>query len=124
MANVALIAFRDEAGKVPFFEWAESLPEKAQDKLWLRLERLQDRGNDLRRPEADYLRDGIYELRFKHLRVNYRVLYFFQGRSAVVVSHGLVKEKFVPPKEIDLAVARRNLFLSDPKKYAAKGDLL
>jgi phage-related protein len=80
-------------------------------------------GNELRRPEADYLRDGIYELRFKHMRVNYRVLYFFHGQSAVVLSHGLQKEKIVPPKEIDLALDRMNLFRADPNNHTAKEDL-
>jgi hypothetical protein len=30
---------------------------------YLRLERLREMGHELRRPEADFLRDGIYELR-------------------------------------------------------------
>lgn len=124
MARVALHGFQDESGHIPFLEWLESLPDKVGDKCRTRLERLQEKGNELRRPEADYLRDGIYELRVKARRVNYRILYFFHGRSAVVVSHGLQKEKAVPPKEIDLAVARMNLLLSDPPKYTAKENLL
>src|ERR1700723_3159825 len=77
MAAVALIGFRDDSGDVPFLDWLESLPEKAQGKCRVRLTRLRDMGNELRRPEADYLRDGVYELRFKYQRINYRVLYFF-----------------------------------------------
>ncbi|MSQ93311.1 MAG: type II toxin-antitoxin system RelE/ParE family toxin [Gemmataceae bacterium] len=124
MANIALLAFRDEAGGVPFVEWLESLPEKAQDKCRVRLERLAEMGHELRRPEADYLRDGVYELRIKFLRVNHRILYFFHGRTAVILSHGLQKEKAVPPKEIDLARDRKSVFISDPAKYTAKEDIL
>jgi hypothetical protein len=41
----------------------------------------------------------IYELRFGFRGRNYRMLYFFSGREVVVVSHGLTKERIVPPKE-------------------------
>jgi hypothetical protein len=37
-------------------------PIKVQDKCHLRLERLREMGHELRRPEADFLRDGIYEI--------------------------------------------------------------
>ncbi len=71
-------------------------------------ERLRELGHELRRPEADYLREGIYELRAKYQRVNYRILYFFAGRQAVVVTHGILKQvAAVPAKEIDLAIRRR-----------------
>ena len=72
----------------------------------VRIQRLASRGHELRRPNCDFLRDGIYELRFAHRHVNYRVLYFFDGRRAVL-SHGIVKERRVPDREIDLAVRRK-----------------
>lgn len=66
-----------------------------------RIERLKEMGHMLRRPEADFLRDGIYELRVRHLNVNYRLLYFFHGQAISIISHGLTKEAEVPLKEID-----------------------
>lgn len=48
--------------------------------------------------------------------VNYRVLYFFRGRTAVL-SHGITKEGAVPPKEIDRAIAHRQQFAADPAKH-------
>jgi phage-related protein len=123
MANVTIHLFRDENGDVPFLEWFESLPTKARVKCRVRLNRLQEMGNELRRPEADYLRDAIYELRIKHQRVNFRILYFFHGRSAVVLSHGLQKEKTVPPEEIELAIDRRERFKSDPEKHGLSEEL-
>jgi phage-related protein len=72
----------------------------------------------LRRPEADYLRDGIYEIRVSYQGVHHRVLYFFHGRAAVVVSHGLAKEEAVPPREIDLAVKRKLRFEAQPERHA------
>ena len=41
------------------------------------------------------LRDGIYELRIGLQGLNYRILYFFHGKEAAVVSHGLIKERRV-----------------------------
>jgi phage-related protein len=113
------VLYRDEDGNVPLLAWLGSLPAKAQDKCVVRIERLGKLGHELRRPEADYLRDDIYELRAKHLGVNYRLLYFFHGREAVVLSHGFSKQRAkVPRKEIELAVERKDRFLTDPDKYS------
>jgi len=96
--------------------WFSELPAKVQDKIYLRLERLREMGHELRRPEADFLRAGIYELRVSLRGVHYRVLYFFHGAVAAVVSHGLVKEQVVPPKEIDRAVECKKRFEADPSR--------
>lgn len=74
-------------------------------------------GHELRRPEADLLREGIYELRVGLQHVNYRMVYFFHGRMVAVVSHGLVKEAEVPPKEIEIAIERKRKFEKDPKAH-------
>ena len=74
-------------------------------------------GHELRRPEADFLRDGIYELRASLGGVHHRILYFFHGAIAAVVSHGLVKERGVPPKQIDRAVERQKRFEANPAKH-------
>jgi len=94
--------------------WFDELPAKVQDKCYLRLERLREMGHELRRPKADFLRGWIYELRVSLQGVHYRILYFFHGVVAAVVSHGLVKERVVPPKEIDRAVERRKRFEANP----------
>jgi hypothetical protein len=93
------------------------LQPKALDKCAVKIERLEEMGHELRRPEADFLRDGIYELRVGLQHVNYRILYFFHGRTAAVISHGLVKEDEVPPKEIEKAVVRKRKFEQDPKGH-------
>lgn len=56
-----VVLYREEDGTCPFLDWFERLPSKVQDKCYTRLERLQLLGHELRRPEADYLRDGIYD---------------------------------------------------------------
>jgi len=112
-----VVLFRDADGSCPFLEWFSELPPKVQDKCYLRLERLREMGHELRRPEADFLRGGIYELRVGFLGVHHRMLYFFRGVIAAVVSHGLVKEQVVPPREIDRAVERKKQFEADPSRH-------
>jgi phage-related protein len=112
-----VVLYREADGTCPFVEWFNELPAKVQDKCYLRLERLREMGHELRRPEADFLRDGIYELRVSLQGVHHRILYFFHGAIAVVVSHGLVKERAVPPKAIDRAVEHKNRFESNPSRH-------
>jgi phage-related protein len=83
----------------------------------VRLKRLEDLGHELRRPEADYLRDGIYELRASLQGVHYRMLYFFHGGLAVVVTHGIIKEREVPSSEIDRAVRAKAAFERNPNGH-------
>ena len=71
----------------------------------------------MRRPQADLLRNGIYELRASFSGTHYRMLYFFFGKSCIAVSHGITKEDRVPSKEIDLAISRMKLVKADPLKY-------
>ena len=95
----------------------DQLPVKVKAKCLLRVERLRELGHELRRPEADLLRDGIYELRASLQGVHYRILYFFHGAVAAVVAHGIVKESAVPPKEIDRAIERKKRFEANPAKH-------
>ncbi len=109
MPYTELFFFKDPDGSVPFSDWLDGLERKAVTKCVQRLELLTELGHELRRPIADLLRDGIYELRFRYQNVNYRVLYFFSGSNVVVVSHGITKEKRVPPKEIKKALERKRM---------------
>jgi len=113
------IIFYKEGNSVPILEFLDEIPKKARAKGDVRLERLAELGNELRRPEADFLRDGIYELRWQLQGIQYRLLYFFHGREAVVLSHGIIKqESEVPVKEIELALKRKNIFEKDPVAHS------
>src|SRR5882724_3485481 len=112
--TVEVVYYQEDEATVPTAIWLAKLPAKALRKCLARLERLEQLGHELRRPEADYLRDEIYELRASYNRVHYRMLYFFHGRAAVVVSHGLTKEQAVRPREIESAILRKQRFMADP----------
>jgi len=123
MPQTILILYREDDGSVPLLEWLDRLPGKAQDKCIVRLERLRLLGHEIRRPEADYLRDGIYELRAGFQGIHYRMLYFFRGQSAVVVSHGIAKTKAVPSREIALAIRRKRQFEAEPARHMHEEEL-
>ncbi len=120
MPKTRVILYCEEDGSAPFLEWFARVPSKAQDKCRIRIERLGELGHELRRPEVDYLRDGIYELRAALSGLHYRILYFFHGTAAVVISHGVVKEQEVPPQEMERALRRKARFESDPVKHTYK----
>jgi hypothetical protein len=115
MPETRVVFFTEDDGTIPIVEWLDSLVSKAPIKCLAKLKRLEDLGHELRRPEADFLRDGVYELRVGFQGVNYRILYFFHGKGEAVISHGITKERVVSPKEIDLAVDRKARFELSPE---------
>jgi phage-related protein len=117
MPRTLVVFFKEEDGSVPLLDWLDDLEDKAKDKCVVKIERLAELGHALRRPEADVLRDGIYELRTHRGTVQYRTLYFFHGTQAVVISHGIAKEDQIPSREIDLALARKAKYLKNPEKH-------
>ena len=117
MPKTTIVFFQETDGTVPFLEWFDGLQPRAQDKCRVRLERLAELGHELRRPEADLLQDGIYELRVGLQGINYRMLYFYHGRDFVVVTHGIVKERKVPVKDIDIALRRKAALQIAPQQH-------
>ncbi len=117
MPRIDVLFYCDDDGTVPLIEWLDKLESKALDKCRVAIDLLRQRGHELRRPQADYLRDGIYELRVGLRGINYRLLYFFHGRQAVVVSHAIVKKRVVPPKEIDRATGHKQAFEEAPQRH-------
>jgi len=117
MAQTKVVFYREVDGTVPILEWLDGLPRSAIVKCRVKLDRLKELGHELRRPEADLLRDGVYELRVRLQRINYRMLYFFHGNMAAVVSHGILKEKDVPAKEIELAIGRKEAYAKNQKLH-------
>jgi phage-related protein len=102
--------YQEAPGDVPVLDWLRELRKDRKmsyAKCVARIQRLAELGHELRRPESDFLRDGIYELRAKRGRVNYRMLYFFHGKGVAFLAHALTKEGNVPGAEIERAIRRR-----------------
>jgi phage-related protein len=117
MPQVEVLIYRDDDGTAPLLDWLASLPDEARNRCVARLTLLHEQGHELRRPHAENLGNGLYELRVKFYKVNYRMLYFFHGRDAAVVSHGLAKERTIPLGEIKRALERMEEFEHDPQRH-------
>jgi hypothetical protein len=114
---VRVIFYKEDDATVPLIQWLESLQKRPREKCFEWIERLMTFGHELHRPYADTLRDGIHELRVRFRSVNYRMLYFFHGNTAVVLTHGLTKEKDIPDKEIDRSVGLKKKFEANPESH-------
>ena len=125
MPTTQVIFFQDEAGRAPVLAWLQDL-QKENAKAWVncraRIVLLTQFGHELRRPAADFLRDGIYELRAKQGHVQYRILYFFHGRNVAVLLHTLTKKDSIPPVEIERALKRKRQFEQNPEKHTYAED--
>jgi phage-related protein len=121
-----VLFYQDEARRAPVVEWLWRLrrdERRAYAKCVARIRRLAEAGHELRRPEADYLRDGIHELRARHGHVNYRILYFFHGQNVSILAHALTKEGEIPDSEIERAIRRKQAFQRDPARHTYEGEV-
>lgn len=126
MPQTRVFFYQDEAGRTPVVEWLRELRRRDQvayAKCVTRIRRLTELGHQLRRPEADFLRDGIYELRAKKGRVNYRILYFFHGQNVAILGHALTKEGRLPDIEIERALRRKESFEHNPQRHTYEEEL-
>jgi len=123
---VRIVYFKDARGGLPVLEWLRTVRFR-DPRLYSRAEfliqRLAAEGYAMRRPYAEYLGQGLYELRFHSGRVQIRILYFFHGREAVVLSSVLRKEDRIPPIELGRAALRKREFESSPGEHSHEEDL-
>lgn len=94
----------DERGHRPVKEFIDSLPLREQAKILAYFVELKKQGHNLRRPMADYLGEGIYELRPK----GNRIFYFFYLKNNAVLLHSLRKKTDkIPSADLHLCLKRR-----------------
>jgi hypothetical protein len=120
MPRTLIVFYREPTGEVPVLDWLGKLRKtnrRAYETCVASVERLAAFGHELRRPVADLLRDGIYELRIRKGHVNYRILYFFHGRDLAILGHAITKEDAVPEVEIERCLRRKRAFESDPEGH-------
>lgn len=120
MPKTLVVFFQEVDGNAPVREWLQALRSReprAHAKCVARIRRLAALGHELRRPEADYLQDGIHELRARSGHVHYRLLYAYHGRDVAVLVHALTKEGVVPAADIHRALVRRMLLDANPDAH-------
>lgn len=84
MPRADIYFYLESDGSVPVLDWLKKLRQqdrRAYAKCVVRIQRLAEEGHALRRPESDYLRDGIHELRARQGHVNIASSTFFMTRE-------------------------------------------
>jgi hypothetical protein len=121
MPRTDVVFYQEVPEDVPVLDWLKELhrsDQPAYARCVAAIARLAEFGHELRRPLADILRDGIYELRIRKGRVNFRILYFFAGRNVAILGHALTKEGKVPKADIERALRRKQAFESAPARHS------
>ena len=104
-AKLACRFFRSEQGNEPVRDWLKSLTLDAKKEIGADIERIQWQW-PVSRPLVDGLGGGLYEVRTKVDRVQYRVL-FCIAQGSMVLLHGFVKKARTEPDQIALGRKRQ-----------------
>ncbi|MBC8420734.1 MAG: type II toxin-antitoxin system RelE/ParE family toxin [Desulfobacterales bacterium] len=111
-----MIFYRSASGKCPIEEFVEDLPVEDAKEVVAAIAALRELGNNARRPLADYLEDGIYELRARRFKKQFRVLYTYAGRQTILLLTGFVKKtKSVPARVLNKAKALKKEYFERAK---------
>lgn len=69
-------------------------------------------GTELRKPHADHLEDGIWELRTKQSSNIARTLYFTVSGKKIILLHGFIKKtQKTPPAELERAKTNKKDYI-------------
>lgn len=108
-----VIYYPDARGCAPALEFLLALTEDERQKAFAYVSYLEEQGERLRRPIAEYLGNKIYELRPKQIRI----LYSFAGQELVVILHAFRKKtNAVPTEEKRVAEIRLADFIKRYKR--------
>jgi phage-related protein len=106
-----------DSGRIYAEEFIKSLHSRTRQKFFEVVRLLQNLGKSLPQPHSDYLGDEIYELRFKGIEGNIRILYFFYFENKIIFTNGFIKKQQKAPKtEVDLAKERRKLYIQQQER--------
>ncbi len=114
----SIVFYKTAEGKCPIQDFLDSLPGKAAQKITWVLRLIED----LEIVLATYFKkltgsEEIWECRIQQGSDTYRIFCFFDGGTAVVLTHGLLKKTMKTPKaEIEKAKLYRKDFFNRRKK--------
>jgi len=113
-----IIFYENENGECPMDDFMNLLSDVDKEKIVKWIKYLKNVGAELRRPQGDYLREGIYELRVRLQSYKQtRTLYFFCFENYIVLTHSFAKTtEEVPQKEINKALKFKENFLQKYNK--------
>ncbi len=100
--------YKDAGGRDQITSFIDSLDIHDQQKVLAYIGLLKEHGHNLRRPIADYIGNGLYELRPKGNRVFY---FFFLKDSAVLVHAIKKKTNAIADTDIKVSIRRKSEFI-------------
>lgn len=101
------IYYEDERNNRPVEEFINELDSKIKAKVLARIEFLEDRWQELRRPYVDILEEGLYELRVVFAGNQVRVIYAYMFKDYIVLLYGIIKKISAVPREDMLKAKNR-----------------
>ncbi|MFC2072517.1 type II toxin-antitoxin system RelE/ParE family toxin [Chloroflexota bacterium] len=105
--------YESATGRSPVEEFIDSLDAKSKARVARTLDLLEEFGVSLGMPYTRHLEKHLWELRVRHGRSRYRIIYFLYTGQTFVLLHGLTKKTGpVPIVDIKIAGSRREDYLS------------
>ena len=105
-------------GRIPAREFVDSLDDKAAARIDAFIERLRVYGNRMEAKFVKKLTKDIFELRVKQFDRIFRILFFYQPGTLVVITSGFQKKtQETPPAEITRAEQLRKLWMKYRNRY-------
>ena len=105
--------YQSGAGKFPVEEFIDSLDAKSRARVARTLDLLEEFGISLGMPYARHLEKQLWELRVRHGRNRYRIIYFLYTGQTFILLHGFTKKTGpVPRADMEMAESRRVDYLS------------
>lgn len=105
--------YESRTGKSPVGEFIDSLDAKSRARVARTLDLLEEFGISLGMPYAKHLEKQLWELRIRHGRNRYRIIYFLYTEQTFILLHGLTKKTGPMPRAaIEIAESRRDDYLS------------
>ncbi len=109
--------YESSSGRYPVAKFIESLDVKSKAKIARTIDLLEEFGANLGMPYVRYLENQLWELRVRYSHKRHRIIYFLYNGREFVLLHGFTKKTGpVSRKDINLAEARRNNYLTRGNK--------
>lgn len=108
--------FAEYQGKFPFWEFLNSLTSDERAEVFASIDKLLElKNNNNRIPDklSKFIRDGIFELRVKHLNKISRSFYFYEKNQRLIFTNGFIKKTDkIPPQEFEKALKIKKIYSS------------
>jgi phage-related protein len=105
--------YESKSGRSPVEEFINSLDANSRARTARTLDLLEEFGINLGMPYARHLEKQLWELRVRHGRNRYRIIYFLDTGQTFILLHGFTKKTGPVPRAVmETAESRRDDYLS------------